>query len=171
MNMTKYIFSAVSMLSFSSYCYAEIIPNNQFEKIIVLAMNNYWGQARLKDGSYVQPSSEKERETVPITKEEAADVIYAGEISSLADWCGLNWQKNYYWVTESARSNGLNGKQVAFVGLLHGVAMGVVDSAVKGKTCTPEMKGIVVKKLNDISNKLIDFSPSAPDAQKMRAGN
>ncbi len=160
--MTKYILSILSLILFSSYCYAEIIPKKMHDKVIERAMNNYWSKVRLKDGSYVQPSSEKERKTVPIAKENAAQVIYIGEISSLADWCGLDWQQNFFRVTKAARNNGLSGKQVAFIGLLHGVAMGVVDSAVKGKECTPEIKDNITDELNIISNKLINFAPTEP---------
>ena len=150
--MTKYIISMITAMLFSAYCYAGVIPNEMYDSVIKLAMNNFWGQARVSDGSYVQPDSEKERMTLPITEENAARVIVAGEISSLANWCGLDWKQNYFKVTKAARHNGLSDKQVAFVGLLHGVTMGMVETAVEGKKCTPDIQEAIEGRLNSTSN-------------------
>ncbi len=160
--MNKAILFGVLMI-ITNAVLGQIIPNNAHQQVIDRAMNNYWGKARLKDGSYVKPTSEKERNAVLITSDNASEVIKIGELSSLADWCGLEWQSNYSNTTNGARSYGLSGKQVAFVGLLHGVAMGTVDQAVKGEVCSAEQKKSVKVRLNKISNKSINFAPSAPD--------
>ena len=155
--MKKYLMLLMPIILFSPLCNAQLIPTEKHKKIIELAMNNFWGRAKLRNGTVVQPDSELERITLPITHKDAQKVIRAGEISSIADWCGLDWQKNYYRVIKSARKSGLSDKQVAFVGLLHGVTMGIVDSALKGKECSPKIKENTVNKLKIISNKVLKF--------------
>lgn len=164
--MKRYLTFIISIILFNSYCYAQLIPVDKYSNIIELAMTNFWGKAQLKDGTTVQPDSEAERTTLPITNNDAHKVIQAGEISSIAAWCGLDWQKNYLRVTKSARSSGLSGKQVAFVGLLHGVTMGIVESALNGKKCTQNIKDSTAKKLKRISNKSLKFDrrPDGPPA-------
>ena len=125
------------------------------DKIISLAFDNFWGKARLSDGSYVQPENEKDRQTLPISKETAYQVIDVGEISGLAKWCSLDWQKNYSTLTRSARNQGFSEKQVAFVGLLHGVTQGLLERGMKGKNCDSSQKEKIVQRLEEsIKNSL-----------------
>ena len=105
------------------------------DRIISIAFENFWGKARLPDGSYVQPGSEEERQTLPVSKETAYQVIEVGSISGQAKWCSLDWQKNYLALTKSARQQGFSDKQLAFIGLLHGVTQGIVERSMQGKKC------------------------------------
>jgi hypothetical protein len=123
------------------------------DKIISLALENFWGKARLADGSYVQPENEVDRQTLPVSKETAYQIIEVGKISGLAQWCALDWQKNYLKLTKSARQEGFSEKQVAFIGLLHGVTQGIVENAVKDKKCGGSEK--------EEAKKLCEKSPNA----------
>ena len=158
--MSRYLLCFCVMLSLTNLASAEVIPSNMYEKIIEVAMSNYWGKAKIEDGSFVTPSSEKERTTLPITTDNAGAVIKMDELSSIADWCGLDWESNYLKVMSGARSYQLTEKQVAFVGLLHGVAMGVVNGAIKDKECSVEQKSNIESVLKNSSNQSINFSPS-----------
>ena len=53
---------------FSTIAYAQVIPVNSHQQVIDLAMQNYWGKARLQDGSTFQLASDKDRVTIPILK-------------------------------------------------------------------------------------------------------
>lgn len=158
--MKKIPIALLSMLLCTSFCYAGLLTESLHEKIIEQTLNNFWGKAVLKDGSFVQADSEEERKTVPISKTNAKHVILIGELSSLAGWCGLDWQQNYHKMTKAARDSGFTGKQVAFIGLLHGVTMGTVDLAVKERRCAPQIKQSIAEKLEKLSRKDLDFTPS-----------
>jgi hypothetical protein len=144
----------------------EIIPYSKYGEIIADALNKFWGNARLTDGSFVTPDSEMERKTLPIDNGNANAVILFGETSGLADWCGLDWQQHFFGIMDSAIHGRLNDKQMAFVPFLHGRAMGAVASAVKGRECTLEIKNNIAERVKDISNKRINFVPSAPAVHK-----
>jgi hypothetical protein len=127
------------------------------DQIISLAFQNFWGKARLADGSHVQPGSEEERQTLPVSKEAAYQVIEVGKISGQAKWCSLDWQKSYLALTKSARNQGYSDKQLAFIGLLHGVTQGIVERSMRGKKCDDAEKEKV--------RTLCDKSPSIPFPQ------
>ena len=156
--MNKYLIYILIIFLNCSIAHAEIIPLSSYGKVIEVAMNNFWGKVRLKDGSFVQAQTEGERNTLPITLDDAAKVIRSGEVASVAEWCGLDWKQNLFHVTDSARKRGLSGKQVGFVGLLHGVTMGTVYPALEGRNCSKEMKEKTAIQLREISSKLINFS-------------
>jgi hypothetical protein len=45
---------------------AALIPDKDREELIVLVLKNFWGRAKLSNGQYAQPSSEAERNSVPV---------------------------------------------------------------------------------------------------------
>jgi hypothetical protein len=122
------------------------------DKIISLTLQNFWGKAKLSDGSYVQPERELDRQTLPIQKDVAYQVIEVGMISGLARWCSLDWEKNYRALTGAARREGFSEKQVAFIGLLHGVTQGMTESAVKDRKCSTTDRETTRKKVEKSPN-------------------
>jgi hypothetical protein len=119
---------------------AGILPQEHREQLIKTAFANFWGKARLSNGNTVQPDNAAERSTLPISAAAANHVISVGELSGIAEWCGMDWQAHFLYLTSKARRQGFTEKQVAFIGLLHGVAQGNVHSAVKSKPCAAEQK-------------------------------
>ncbi len=83
---------------------------------------DFWGNARDVHGNPIQPSSEQDRVTVPISRAAAYRALEAGNLSGLAAWCGLDWEPHYFAITKAARAMGMIDKQVAFVSVLHGAA-------------------------------------------------
>jgi hypothetical protein len=116
------------------------------DAFIADALQMFWGRARISDGSFVQPASETERETVPISRPMAYRVIEAGEISGVAEWCDIDWIPHFLSLTAAARRHGLNETQVAFVGFLHGMAQGDAIAA-KSAQCSEADRANVIKKL------------------------
>lgn len=87
----------------------------------------------------MQPASEAERSVGPLAKAVAHRALDTGEISGLAEWCGLDWRPNYRALTRAARSVGMTEKQVAFVSVLHGAAQGSLGAAMaKSGACRDE---------------------------------
>ena len=94
------------------------------EALISWALERFWGNARDSTGTPIQPSSDLDRTTVPVPTGVAYRAIEAGEISGLAAWCGLDWEPHYFALTAAARKQQMSDKQVAFVSMLHGLALG-----------------------------------------------
>ena len=119
--------------------HAGVLPETHRGELIRMVLDNFWGKAKLPGGQFVQPASEQERITVPISRAAAHRTIDAGEISGLGEWCKLDWEPHYYSLTRAARARGFSDKQVAFVSVLHGAAQGVVATAMaKGGECNED---------------------------------
>ena len=133
------------LFSVSFSASAGILPQEHREQLIQAAFANFWGKARLSNGNPVQPDNAAERSTLPISIATASHVISVGEISGIAEWCGLDWQTHFLNLTAKARRQAFSEKQVAFVGLLHGVAQGTVYSTLQSKPCATDQKSRVTK--------------------------
>ena len=137
--------------------HAGLIPDPHREDLIQQILGVFWGKARLPGGQFVQPASEEERTTVPISKAAAHRVIDAGEISGLGEWCKLDWERHYLSLTRAARAGGFTDKQVAFVSVLHGAAQGVVASAMaKRGACEAEDRSRIDEMLKQSTGKGLD---------------
>lgn len=144
--MKKIFFLIVPLIATAAF--AQVLTEAEREHVITTAHKNFWGDAVLSNGAYVQPTSEAERNTLPIPKALANSVADAGAISGLGQWCGLEWQSHYLSITKSARKNGMNETQVAFIGFLHGIAQGSASSAMKNTSCDDQIKVNVQKTLD-----------------------
>lgn len=121
---------------------AGLLPQESREELIQTAFANFWGKVTLSNGNFVQPDSEADRSTIPISTPTANHVISVGELSGIAQWCDMDWQAHFLSLTAKARQQGLSDKQVAFIALLHGVAQGTVYSTLKSKPCAAEEKSM-----------------------------
>jgi len=116
------------------------------DALISWGLERFWGNGRDSTGAYIQPSSDLDRRTVPVRSSVAYRVIEAGEISGLAEWCGLDWKSHYFSLTAAARQRGMSDKQVAFIGVLHGVVQGNTLSS-KVSPCAKNDGILVAEKL------------------------
>jgi hypothetical protein len=128
-------FIAFILIFAASLSWAGVLPDATREALVKQAFSQFWGRAKLSDGSFVQPDNEQERKTLPISSGVTNQVVDAGEVSGLAEWCGLDWHSRYLTMTAAARKSGLKEKQLAFIGVLHGTAQGVLAEAMKPKPC------------------------------------
>lgn len=133
---------------------AGLLPQESREELIQTAFANFWGKVTLSNGNFVEPDNESDRSTLPISSATANHVISVGELSGIAQWCGMDWQVHFLSLTAKARQQGLSDKQVAFIGLLHGVAQGTVYSTLKSKPCAAEEKSMAEKMLETSPVKL-----------------
>ena len=86
-------------------------------------------QAKLSDGASVPPETAEERSRPLIPPEESRLAVDTGMVSGTANWCGLEWQRGHYLgYMKWQRSRGLwSEKQLAYIALLHGIAMGIAE--------------------------------------------
>jgi hypothetical protein len=128
--------AATLLLPFLLLCHsvghAALLPPAERDELVAAVLKDFWGRARQSDGQFIQPSSEAERTTVPVSKPIVERALDAGEISGLGEWCRLKWQPHYLALTKSARSHRLSDTQVAFIAFLHGAAQGRVNSLMSG---------------------------------------
>lgn len=136
-------------ISLANVAFAGFIPNEQRTALIQEALSKFWGRAINSRGELIQPATEKERNIVPVKDSVAHRALDAGELSGLAEWCGLDWESHYRSLTRSARSKAMNDTQVAFVSFLHGAAQGIIVDAMKGSTCGKEEKSRIMRRLNE----------------------
>lgn len=95
------------------------------------------------------PATAEERRNPPLSQAQAKLIVSAAANSSMAEHCGLDWQRrNFLPLMQLHRQRfKMSERQMALVGLLHGITMGVVGGTVKGKPCAPETKAAVEGKL------------------------
>ena len=118
---------------------AGIVPAPAREALLKQALEGFWGRAKTADGKPIQPESEAERRTLPVNEKVANFAFDVGELSGLAEWCGIEWKPNFAALTRHARNGGQSERQVAFISVVHGVAQGSVASAMaKSGPCSAQ---------------------------------
>lgn len=116
------------------------------EKLLRTALDNF--PKALCGNEPCAPATPEELKTPPITDAQAQSVISASIMSAMADHCGLDWSKrNFAPLMQQQRDLKLSERQLALIGLLHGVGMGVVGETVKKSPCSPETKDKVEQRL------------------------
>lgn len=107
-----------------------------------LARDNL-GVARLPDGSAVPPETPAERAEPLVPPETGKLTLNAGMLSGYAQFCGLDWRRRSFlpFVEAQRAAAGRTEKQVAYLGILHGIAQGMMlDNLSRHGQCTPEMR-------------------------------
>lgn len=99
-------------------------------------LRDFWGNAQDVHGQPIQPASAADRATVPVSRAAAHRALEAGNVSGLAQWCGLDWEPHYFSITRAARKINLVDKQIAFISVLHGAGQSAFLRARTGETCS-----------------------------------
>ena len=134
------VLAATQLLAFSAMAAEPVQANPARDQAIRQILAGFWGNARDIRGNPIEPSSQKDRETVPISRAAAYRALEAGNLSGLAEWCGLNWESHYFALTKAGRSMRMIDKQVAFLSFLHGADQGTMVNARSGQTCSPKQR-------------------------------
>ncbi|HTK84189.1 MAG TPA: hypothetical protein VL625_03800 [Patescibacteria group bacterium] len=79
--------------------------------------------AHLLDGSNVRPETAEELKNPVIPIEEGKRVVNRGILTALAKYCGLDGQNDSYlpFMSHERQSKLWSDKQLAYIGLLHGI--------------------------------------------------
>jgi hypothetical protein len=132
--------AATQVLAFSAMAGEPVQANPARDEAIRQILAGFWGNARDIRGNPIEPSSQKDRETVPISRAAAYRALEAGNLSGLAEWCGLNWESHYLALTKAGRTMRMVDKQVAFFSFLHGAGQGTMVDARGSETCSPKQR-------------------------------
>lgn len=114
--------------------------------LLALALDNY-PNARCGNNQPCAPATAEERERPPLTDEQAHTIVTAASTSAIARHCGLDWQRrNFEPLMRFHRETlKLSERQMALVGLLHGISMGVMAEPVARGPCIPALKASAEK--------------------------
>lgn len=76
------------------------------------------------DGRHVAPETEAERAEELLNPADGQRVVYAGYVSGMLKWCGLDWTLSHGAFFSAERGKlAWSAKQLAYMGVLHDVAM------------------------------------------------
>lgn len=140
---------AVQLLAFCAVAGEPPQANPEGDRAIRQILSDFWGQARDIHGNPIRPSSQEDRETVPVSRAAAYRALEAGNLSGLAKWCGLDWESHYFSLTKAARSMGMIDKQVAFISVLHGAGQGIMLRSRHGETCSQKQRARIATLIVD----------------------
>jgi hypothetical protein len=122
------------------------LNDEQIRAIMQLARDNL-ATAKLSDGGTVAPESptEKAQELIPLPS--GRQVVETGLLSGVAIKCGVSWREtNFQKMLTAERAAAPTPKALAYVELLHGVAMNTAQQ--QTKECTPALKERVTREIN-----------------------
>ena len=147
------IYSAVVFSSQPSY-FQNVFPAEQAARVIRTAQQNFWGKAVLSNGTIAQPADASERNTLPIPRNEAVRIVQSSAAAGLGAWCGVEWQSYYLAFMRSEGARPWSEKQIAFIGMLFGVAQGSLQKSMAGTPCESSDRESVARLLRNISGSL-----------------
>ena len=125
--------STAALIATTSFAQALLPPPtpDQIARLAAVARDNL-GMARLSDGSLV-PAETPDELTRPIIPEALVQqTIARGYLTGEMEACGMEWQEGSFLPYMSAirGSQRYSGKQMAYVGMLHGIGQGTAASEV-----------------------------------------
>ena len=121
--------------------------SNKLVKGLMDRSRKHITRAKLSNGRTVPPETPAERRRPILSVTEGRTVVKAGYVSAIAEWCGVEWRRASYlkmmrWQRGRRR---WSDKQLAFIGLLHGVTMGTFARALRERTPCTDVHRTAVK--------------------------
>ena len=108
----------------------ELVSDSDADEFAQLALNGMWGKALDEHDQPLQPKGDNDRHTIPIPLTDVRRVARAGAPAGIASWAELDWQSYYdAFMKQERRSGRWSGKQIAFIGVLFGVAQGSFEKS------------------------------------------
>lgn len=141
MKMKKIIVSAILAITLAGNASAaELFTAPEKKKMMQLTLDSFWGKARDSKGQPVQPKDDKERNTLPISTAQANHIIDKGAESGLAQWCDVAWQERYQLIIAQLQKGLTSDTQVAYAGVLHGLAQHTMLDSMKKEKCDSDTR-------------------------------
>ena len=91
------------------YAHAGVLPETHRGELIRMVLDNFWGKAKLPGGQFVQPASEQERITVPISRAAAHRTIDAWIELSFSCRTSLTWSRSVHRLNAIVRTTSPSG--------------------------------------------------------------
>ena len=139
----------------------DIFSAQEKQSIMKVTLQKFWGQAVDSKGQPIMPKDDAERANLPITREQASYLIDKGAESAMAEWCNVAWEERFHLLMKQMRNNAYNETQLAYAGVLHGVAQGMTKRAVNNQKCDADTKQQITTIIKqDISNLKKSLKPA-----------
>jgi hypothetical protein len=118
------------------------IPDEAVKSMLKRALQNI--EHAVCDGfNPCAPATAAELENPPIPLDAARSALTAGIRTALANWCGLDGnRRSVLPMQQHLRKMGFNNRQMALMGLMHGIQHSVVSEQLKAKgACDDATRG------------------------------
>jgi hypothetical protein len=138
----------------------QALPDAVVQNLVATAQENFWGRAVLSSGEPVQPMDDVERTAPVIPFSDAVRVVGAAAPVGGALWCGVEWQPYYLAFMQSERRKPWSEKQVAFIGMLFGLAQHAMWNALKQNACPTETREMILRRMGEATGSLEDAKNS-----------
>jgi hypothetical protein len=125
-------------------------PDEALRKVLEIALQNIQ-RALCEDLKPCAPATPEELANPPISIEHARAIVLSGARTGLANWCGLDGkQRNYFPMMRHYRHVlRFNERQMALVGILHGIQVGTLERQLKAKgACDPATRDKIEAQLS-----------------------
>lgn len=113
------------------------------------ALSDFGGDAEPSNRTRL---NSRDLQALPVSREVVIKVLDVGEISGIAEWCGLDWKSNFAAMTSAAKNAGFTDTQVAFIGILHDKTRRAVAQIVKSQACNAPARTKAVEMLKHSPN-------------------
>lgn len=134
----------------------QALPDALVQNLVATAQENFWGRAVLSSGETVQPVDDAERLAPVIPFSDSVRVVSAAAPVGGALWCRVEWQPYYLAFMQLERRKSWSEKQVAFIGMLFGLAQYSISNALKQNPCPPETREAVLRRMGEATGSLED---------------
>ena len=104
----------------------QILDEEEIQDILTRSAAGYWGQAQLPGGNLILPEKEEDLSTPILPDQDSRRIIQDAVPAALGLWCGLDWQSYYTAYREVEQDRGWDDREMAFVEVLFGSALGNV---------------------------------------------
>jgi hypothetical protein len=152
-NIMKYILPAIVAVTFAMPVQAKQLPrfsplseNMEFVTSVADFARKNLKEARLPSGEKVGRESRKEMKTALLPYDKEQEVVDRGILAITAEWCGIEWESASFkpYMNDNRASGQWDDKQLAYMGVMHGFAMGMIGRELnKAGDCTPKHKNAV----------------------------
>lgn len=139
--MKKCLIACALFISMHSPAAAEeLFTPAQKQEMMKLTLESFWGKAVGSDGKPIEPKDDEDRRAMPISEEQGLYIIDKGAESGMAEWCDLEWMERYELMMRQQQSNLGSDKPLAYVGMLHGMAMAMMLKSLEKEKCDADTK-------------------------------
>ena len=122
--------------------------NTRIRNGIATALANIQ-HARCAGLAFCEPATPAELTAPPLTIEEGGVVLRRGTISGVAKACGLDWQgKSLLPMMAYWRSLGKTDRQLALIGILHGMAQAQAEAKMAALPCDDSVRETIGAQLS-----------------------
>ncbi|MFC4174684.1 hypothetical protein ACFOYU_21965 [Microvirga sp. GCM10011540] len=118
--------------------------DERVQELLELALR-FISRARCENDQPCKPATEQEMRTPPVAMSHAREAVRTGFLSAVAEKCGLDYGEKFFlpMMSHFRRSVGLNERQLAILGLMHGIELGSSSKSLPKDACSPEMKRLL----------------------------